>query len=294
MTQHNPIGVISMFYARPFTREHFALFARIKKAGLDFIELLVPEPGELDLAETKKALTDNGLGIVMTSRVNATRDLAATDKAIFDAGVRYLEANIDAAKGLGATIMGGPIFGAPLVFAGRAPAPVSDDEKKRRVDQVVKGLKSVGKRAESEGVVFAVEPVNRYETDFANTSRQVTELVEMVGSKAIGIMLDTFHMSMEEAKVDAAIKHAAKHLVHFQANENNRGFVGTGQVDWALVARALKEVNYRGPITLEPFRRDSEELSVPLAQWRAPHRNEDKELADSTAYLKRALKEAGA
>jgi D-psicose/D-tagatose/L-ribulose 3-epimerase len=294
MTQHNPIGVISMFYARPFGREHFAIFPRIKRAGLDFIELLVPEPGELDLAETRKALKDNGLGVVMTSRVNATRDLAATDKAIYDAGVRYLEANIDAAKGLGATIAGGPIFGAPLVFAGRAPAPVSDDEKKRRVDQVVKGLKAVGKRAESEGVVFAVEPVNRYETDFANTSRQVTELVEMVGSKGVGIMLDTFHMSMEEAKLDAAIQHAAKHLVHFQANENNRGFVGTGQVDWALVARTLKAINYRGPITLEPFRRDSEALSVPLAQWRAPHRNEDKELADSTAYLKRALAEAGA
>jgi D-psicose/D-tagatose/L-ribulose 3-epimerase len=150
----------------------------------------------------------------------------------------------------------------------------------------------VAKRAESEGVVFAVEPVNRYETDFANTSRQVTTLVEAVSSKAVGIMLDTFHMSMEEAKVDAAIKHAAKHLVHFQANENNRGFVGAGQVDWTLVARALKAVNYRGPITLEPFRRDSEELSVPLAQWRAPHRNEDKELADSTVFLRRALEAA--
>jgi D-psicose/D-tagatose/L-ribulose 3-epimerase len=288
------LGVISMFYARPFTREHFSTFARIKKAGLDFIELLVPEPGELDLAETKRALADHGLGVVLASRVNATRDLAAADKAIHEAGVRYLEGNIDAAKGLGATIVGGPIFGAPLVFAGRAPAPVSDDEKKRRVDQVVKGLKAVAKRAENEGVVFAVEPVNRYETDFANTSKQVVNLVEQVGSKAMGIMLDTFHMSMEEATLDKAITGAAKHLVHFQANENNRGFVGAGQVDWALVARALKAAEYRGPITLEPFRRDSEELSVPLAQWRAPHRNEDKELADSTAYLKRMLKEAGA
>lgn len=292
MTQHNPIGVISMFYARPFTRKHFATFPRIKKAGLDFVELLVPEPGELDLAETKRALVDNGLGVVLASRVNATRDLAATDKAIYDAGVRYLEANIDAAKGLGATIVGGPIFGAPLVFAGRAPAPVSDAERKRRIDQVVKGLKAVAKRAESEGVVFAVEPVNRYETDFANTSQQVVTLVEAVGSKAIGIMLDTFHMSMEEAKVDAAIARAAKHLVHFQANENNRGFVGAGQVDWKLVARSLKAANYRGPITLEPFRRDSEELSVPLAQWRAPHRNEDKELADSTNFLRCALEAA--
>ena len=56
MSDMNPIGVISMFYARPFTREHFSTFARMKAAGADVVELLVPEPGELDLAETRRAL----------------------------------------------------------------------------------------------------------------------------------------------------------------------------------------------------------------------------------------------
>ena len=61
MTMTNPIGVISMFYARPFTREHFSTFARMKAAGADVVELLVPEPGELDLAETRRAVADAGL-----------------------------------------------------------------------------------------------------------------------------------------------------------------------------------------------------------------------------------------
>ena len=47
MTRPNPIGIISMFYARPFGREHFDTFARMKQSGCDFVELLVPEPGEL-------------------------------------------------------------------------------------------------------------------------------------------------------------------------------------------------------------------------------------------------------
>ena len=62
----NPsIGVISMFYARPFLAEHFGLFARMKRADMDFVELLVPEPGELDLPTTRAALRDAGLQVVL-------------------------------------------------------------------------------------------------------------------------------------------------------------------------------------------------------------------------------------
>ena len=87
----NPIGVISMFYARPFTKDHFGTFARMKKAGADVIELLVPEAGELDLKETRKAIQDAGLTCVLAARVNLTRDLASADTQAYQAGIAYLE-----------------------------------------------------------------------------------------------------------------------------------------------------------------------------------------------------------
>jgi phosphoribosylamine-glycine ligase len=67
MTRPNPIGIISMFYARPFGRGHFDTFARMKQSGCDFVELLVPEPGELDLSETRRVLADHGLGVVLAA-----------------------------------------------------------------------------------------------------------------------------------------------------------------------------------------------------------------------------------
>ena len=283
------IGIISMFYARPFGREHFSTFARAKKTGCDFVELLVPEPDELDPKETRAALADHGLGVVLAARVNLTRDLASSDDGAHEAGVRYLESCVEIANGLGATIVGGPLYGAPLVFAGRAPAPVSEDERKRRIDRVVSGLQTAGRVAQDGGVVFAVEPLNRFETDIANTTKHGLAIVEAVGSPAVGVMLDTFHMNMEEFDMPDAIRRAGKRMVHFQANENNRGFVGSGHVDWPAIARALRDVSYQGPITLEPFRRDDERPGVPLAQWRAPARDEDQELAASVAYLRGAL-----
>src|SRR3569623_3414179 len=182
--KRNPIGIISMFYARPIMREQFTQLPRIKAAGCDFDELLVPEPGELDLAETRKALADNGLDGVLAARVNLSRDLASADAAAHEAGVKYLETCAEIAGALGAPIIGGPLYGAPLVFAGRAPAPVAEDERRRRIDQIVKGLKQAGRAAQQAGVKFAIEALNRFETDIANTAGHALALAEAVGSPA--------------------------------------------------------------------------------------------------------------
>jgi D-psicose/D-tagatose/L-ribulose 3-epimerase len=289
----NPIGVISMFYARPFTREHFSAFARIKKAGADCIEMLVPEEGELDLDETRSAIRDAGLSVVLAARVNLQRDLASPDQAAHDAGVAYLESCVRIATALGADMVGGPLYGAPMVFAGRPPTPCTPDERRRKLDAVVRGLSRAGKAAEGAGVRFGIEPLNRFETDIANTARHARQLAERIGSPAVGVMLDTFHMNMEEWNLAQAIRETGDLLFHFQANENNRGFVGSGHIDWPSIARALVDAGYRGPIVLEPFRRDDEDAGVTLAQWRAPTKDEDQDLAASIAYLKGALSFAG-
>jgi len=180
MTRPNPIGIISMFYARPFGRVHFDTFTRMKQAGCDFVELLVPEPGELDLRETRSVLADHGLGVVLAARVNLTRDLASDDPVAHQAGVTYLQSCAGIAQELGATIVGGPLYGAPLVFAGRPPTPVTEDHRKAKIDRIVAGLKTAGRTAADCGVVFGIEPLNRFETDIANTTRHGLDLAAAV------------------------------------------------------------------------------------------------------------------
>ena len=107
----NPIGLISMQYARPFTAEHFPLFAKMREHGFDFVELLVPEVGELDIKETRKALDDAGLGVVLAARVNLQRNLASAEIQAHRSGVEYLKYTVDCAAGLGAKIVGGPLHG---------------------------------------------------------------------------------------------------------------------------------------------------------------------------------------
>ena len=275
-----------MSYARPFGAAHFGLFGRMKRAGMDFVELLVPEEGEMDPAEAGRAARDAGLFVALAARVNVQRDLASEDAGARRAGVDYLRRTVDVAVAMGAGIVGGPLYGTPLVFAGRAPSPIDEACRAGRVDRVVAGLREAGAYAGAHGVVLAVEPLNRFETDFCNTARQAVELVKMVGRPAVEVMLDTFHMNMEDDDLPQAIRATGAHLVHFQANENHRGFLGTGHIAWGPICRALADIGYSGAITLEPFRRTDDRLSVPLAQWRAPSHDEDGDLAHSAAVLR--------
>lgn len=285
----NPIGLISMQVARPFTAEHFPWFGRLRAMGYDFIELLVPEPGELDLPATRRALEEAGLGVVLAARVNLQRNLTGDAPAARKAGVDYLAYAVECAAALGAKIVGGPLYGNPLVFAGRAPAPVPEDLRLRRQDWCVTGLEQAGAAAAKAGIMLAVEPLNRFETDILSTTRQALDLLDLVGHRSVGLMLDTFHMHMEEASIPEAILQAGGRIVHFQANENHRGFVGTGATDWVAVARALHQVGYDGPISLEPFRRNDDRFGVPIAQWRPPHEDETGRLVASLHFLRNAL-----
>ena len=285
----NPIGIISMQHQRPFTEREFPQFARWKAAGFDFVELLVPEPGELDLAATRRALDAEGLGVVLAARVNLDRNLCSDDAARRQAGRDYLRTCVDVAQALGAATVGGPLYGNPLVFAGRAPHPVDEALRQRRVEWCVEGLRGAAPHVKAAGVTLGVEPLNRFETDILNTTRQGVALMALVDHPAIGLVLDTFHMNMEDDDIAGAIRAAAGHVAHFQANENHRGYLGTGHIDWTATVRALADVGYTGTISLEPFRRNDERIGIPFAQWKPPARDEQAELAASCAFIRNLL-----
>jgi D-psicose/D-tagatose/L-ribulose 3-epimerase len=287
---HNPIGIISMQFVRPFGGAHLHLFEKIKAMGFDFIELLVPEPEDgIDLAAARAALADAGLGVVLAARVNLQRSIASDDPTARQGGLDYLKSCIDSAAALGATIIGGPLYGEPMVFAGRPPLPRSADEMKARADRMIAGLAKVAPLARAAGQIFALEPLNRFETDMLNTTRQGIAVVDAVADAGLGLMLDTFHMNMEDQSIPDAIRLAGPRLVHFQANENHRGFPGTGNMDWPAIMRALHQVGYGGPVSLEPFRRDDQRLALPIAHWRAPAEDETAKLIAGRCLIRSAL-----
>ncbi len=286
----NRIGIISMQFVRPFTGAHFGLFAQIRQIGFDFVEMLVPEPeDEIDLAACRAAIEDAGLDVVLAARVNPMRSISSEDPTARQGGLDYLARCLEVAEALGARIVGGPLYGEPMVFAGRPPQPRTADEMKARADRMLEGLAQAAAQARAAGKVFALEPLNRFETDMVSTTRQGIEVIDLVNDPGLGLLLDTFHMNIEDRSIPDVIRAAGRRIVHFQANENHRGFPGTGHIDWTAVMGALAEAGYTGPISLEPFRRDDQRLALPIAHWRAPAEDETEKLAAGLSLIRSAL-----
>ena len=122
--------------------------------------------------------------------------------------------------------------------------------------------------AAKRNVALALEPLNRFETDFMNTVEQGLALLEQVGFDNAGFLLDTFHMNIEEKSLPNAIRMAKGKIFDFHSCANDRGTPGEDHFDWQAIVEALNEVDYRGPVVIESFTPEIKEIAKAVSLWR--------------------------
>ena len=172
---------------------------------------------------------------------------------------------------------------------GRAEAE-SPAARKAQWKLVVKHLRHLADYAGERGITLAVEPLNRFETDFLNTCEQALELVDAVGSPAVKVHLDTFHMNIEQKDQGAAIRKAGKLLGHFHACGSDRGTPGNDHIDWKPIAAALKAVGYKGDVVIESFTTDVKVIAKAAAIWRRMEPTRNEIAVKGLKFLKKNLK----
>ena len=278
-------GINTFLFASPFTNRSTRLFPQFKAWGFDGVEIAVENPADLDPAFVKAELDRHGL--VCTSVCACfppSRDLRGTP-AQQRATLVYLQRLVDIADVLGTDIVMGPLYSA----TGRAGA-VPILEYRRQWRTVRNHLKTICAYAERHGKFICLEPLNRFETDFLNTVEQGLQMIREVRSPALKLLLDTFHMNIEEKNPADAIRRAGKHVGHFHASASDRGTPGNDHIDWRETARALKDIRYDGAVVIESFTQDVKVIARAAAIWRKIEPNRDDIARKGLAFLKKTLK----
>lgn len=275
-------GVNTWVWVSPLTTADIAQLApKIAGMGFDWFEVPVEDTEVINYREAAAILKDNGLAVSVCAAMGPDRDLIHEDKAIRDNGMAYLKHCIDAVRALGGTNVVGPLYSA----VGRV-WQMTDDERAKDTDLLVSQLKELAAYAGDKGAVLGVEPLNRFETSFINLAAQVIDVVDRVDLPACKVMLDTFHMNIEEKSLGDAIRAAGKRLVHLHSCENDRGAPGTGNIDWDGVAAALRDINYNGPVVIESFTSKVKSIARAAAIWRPLAPSQDALAQDGLAFLK--------
>ena len=267
------------------TTEAFAKLApRVKEMGFDLIEFGVEGTGDLDYTRASEIARDLGLGASVCAAMGPDRDLIHPDESIRKSSAEYVRHCVDAAEVLG----GAPVIGPLYSSVGRCWQQ-TPDERAKDLDILVTQLKALSKYAGDRGVTLAVEPLNRFETSFLNLAEQAIEVVDRVDHPSCGILLDTFHMNIEEKSIGDAIRAAGPRLKHLHTCENDRGAPGSGHVPWNEVAEACRDIHFDGPFVIESFTSAVKSIARAAAIWRSFAPSQDALAQDGLRYLRALL-----
>jgi D-psicose/D-tagatose/L-ribulose 3-epimerase len=284
MNNNIRFGVSTWLWTSPFTTESVHLFPRIRKMGYDVVEIPVEYPEQIDTQEVKKALNDEGLAPIICGAFGPSRDLTHEDSAVHQACFDYLQQCFDICNDLGARFVAGPMYSA----VGKARM-VPPEQRKKEWNLAVENLHKVCTMAASQELSIALEPLNRFESDLVNTTEDVVRLADAIDHPAAKVMVDSFHMTIEERDLEAALLLAGDRLIHVQVSENYRGTPGTGLTPWGSFASGLKKINYQGVVSIESFTPEIKELAGAVCFWKNMAESQDAFAKDGLEFLKKLI-----
>ena len=275
-------GASTFIWTSPFSDEKIGyLVEKIKNFGFDLIEVCIEDPDIINPEKVKKAAKEANISVIICGAFGPKRDVSSKDESIQENGINYIKICVDYAKVVGSPVVVGPMYSA----TGKASL-LSPKEKAEQWNLGVKNLKIAADYANKKNIKLAIEPLNRFETDFINTVEQGVDLVERIGYANVGLLLDSFHMNIEEKNSADAIRYVGKKLFHFHACSNDRGTPGDGQINWKPIAASIKNTGYDGAIVIESFTPEIKEIARAVSFWRPIAKDQDLLAKDGLAFLK--------
>ena len=278
----NKLGIFVNFWQKTWDVDYRRYIDKMAMLGGDILEFQAQPLLDIDdkeLRAIKKYADDAGIEMTYSLGLNKKYDIASRDEQVRRGGVKYLS---DICRKIG--VMGGGIFSGVTYCGWGVPDYFVDTaEKEELYEHSIESMKQVLKVAENEGVAICVEAVNRFESPLLNTAKEALRYLDMVDSDHLGILLDTYHMNIEESSIGDAIRLVGKKLKHFHTGENNRDIPGRGHLNWDEIFGALKDIGYRERIVSEPFLMMGNEVGYDIRVWRPILEDPTEERLDAAA-----------
>ena len=282
------IGTHFAYWGRSWTVDYIALAKRAKACGLDVLEVGADHllsMSDAQLEELRVTAKDLGLEISANLGPPKDKDISSADPEVRKAGVEFLCGILNQMVKLDCKILIGACYN-------HWPYDFVDIDKEALWARAVECLKIVGDEAERLGITIALEILNRFESCILNTVEEGLKFCADIGKPSVKLLLDTFHMNIEEDNIGDAFRLAGDMVAHVHVGEANRKLPGTGRnMPWAEIGQALKDINYKGMVVMEPFMLYGGEVGNAIKVWRdlsggADDAKMDEMMTESVKFLR--------
>jgi sugar phosphate isomerase/epimerase len=230
--------------------------AVLTKQGYDAIEMF-GEPTEVDRKKLLDSLKSYSLAVCgvtgMWGSISSDgwkRRLLSSDPSLVEASEQYVIDCLKLCNTLGGHEMNVCLFTDDIKGVDKTHSIISANEKELFAAKAVPIMKSLCKSAVDYGIQLVLEPLNRYSTPYCATAKDAIAITQQVDS--LGVLLDTFHMNIEEDLFKEAIQSSRKFLRHMHFADNNRKMPGFAHIDFSTIVKSLNGIDYDGFISFEP------------------------------------------
>ncbi|MCM1125871.1 MAG: sugar phosphate isomerase/epimerase [Lachnospiraceae bacterium] len=281
-------GIYFAYWEKEWNADQKAYISKVKELGFDILEIscaMLKNITEAELVEMKKMAQDAGVVLTAGYGPTARENLASADEGTVKNAIGFFTDILKKLEILDIHTLGGGIYSYwPVDYS----VPI---DKEGDWERSVRNVRTVGKIAGECGVDYCLEVLNRFEGYLLNTCSECRQFVEQVDVPAVKIMLDTFHMNIEEDSMTEAILLAGDKLGHFHVGENNRRLPGKGNMPWYEIGSALRAIGYDKNVVMEPFVRSGGGVGSDIKIWRDLSKGASDEMLDrdaawSVSYLR--------
>lgn len=287
-------GIYYAYWEKQWGADYLQYVEKVARLGFDILEISCA--GLKDMTDARiealsRSKDEHGIRLTAGYGPRACENIASSDPAVVQNALEFWKQTFCVLQKLGVESVGGGLYS-------YWPADYSADvEKQEDLERSIRNMRTLASLADSYGITLCMESLNRHEGYLINTARECVEYVNAVGAKNVKVMLDTYHMNMEEDSFREAILTAGPLLGHFHVGENNRRLPGQGSIlPWREIGDALRKINYKGDVVMEPFVIHGGQVGQDIRIWRdlledTSQERLDQDAAESVRFLRGVFEE---
>jgi sugar phosphate isomerase/epimerase len=233
---------------------------RLTRQKYDAVEMF-GEPQKLDLKSVNETFRSFGIpvcgitGMWGSSEEGWKRRILTSNKEVLAYTQEYVKSCIKMCDFFGGSEVNLCLFADDeFVSFDRNHTLVSQDQKEGLIQTIaIPTLSRLTKYACDYGIQLLLEPLNRYSTPYCTTAKEAVHIANQINQDNFGVLLDTFHMNIEEDSIEYAIMDSSRHLRHTHFADNNRKMPGSAHMDFRSIINSLNTIKYDGYISFEPI-----------------------------------------
>ena len=285
-------GIYYAYWEKEWGGQFIPYVEKCKRLGFDAVEVACGAfhlENDQFFHDLRAAAEDNGMLLTGGYGPRPEHNLASKDEAAVEKAFAFYADIFRKMEIAGIDRIGGALYSYwPVDFS----APM---DKPGDTARSIARMQRLADMAADHGITLGMESLNRFEGYMINECYECVDYVKAVDRPNVKVMLDTFHMNIEEDSITDAIRKAGPLLGHFHVGEANRRCPAPGgRFDWAEIGKALKEINYDGFVVMEPFVQMGGQVGKDISIWRdmshgATEEMLDKDAAASVAYLREVM-----